>query len=114
MFMYLPSTLDRKEELNQWSEQVNLHPIDVSYEQLKALNGNEDFQPKDLDNSSKRNKITKIFYSFMKEAAAAFNHNLVRNSNTFLTNGGKIDPEFTFSWMNNSYSEMQQKFQLGY
>ena len=114
MFMYLPSTLDRKEELNQWSEQVNLHPIDVSYEQLKALNGNEDFQPKDLDNSSKRNKITKIFYSFMKEAAAAFNHNLVRNSNAFLTNGGKIDPEFTFSWMNNSYSEMQQKFQLGY
>ena len=90
MFMYLPSTLDRKEELNQWSEQVNLHPIDVSYEQLKALNGNEDFQPKDLDNSSKRNKITKIFYSFIKEAAATSNHNLIRNSNTFLTNGGNL------------------------
>ena len=96
MFMYLPSTLDRNEELNQWYEQVNPHPIEVSYEQLKGLNGNEDFQPEDLNNSSKRNKITRIFHSSMKEAAAALNHNLVRNSNAFLTNGGKIDPEFTF------------------
>ena len=110
----MPSTLDRKEELNQWSEYVNLPPIDVSYEQLRALNGNQDFQPEDLDNSSKRNKITKVFYSFMKEAAAASNHNLVRNSNTFLTNGGKIGPEFEFWWVNDSYSEMQQKFQMGY
>ena len=100
--MHLPSTLDRKEELNQWSEHVNLHSIDVSY------------QPEDLDNSSKRKKITKIFYSFMQEAAGASNHNLVRNCNAFLTNGGKIDSEFEFSWVNDSYSEMQQKFQLGY
>ena len=113
-FVYLPSTLDRKEGLNQWSEHVNLHSIDVSYQHLKALNSNEDFQPEDLDNSSKRNKITEIFYSIMKEAAAASNHNLVRNSDAFLRNGGKIDPEFTFFWVNESYSEMQQKFQLGY
>ena len=114
MFLYFPSTLDRKEELSQWSEHVNLHPIDVSYEQLRALNGDQDFQAEDLDNSSKRNKIAKIFYSFMKEAAAACNHNLIRNSNVFLTNGGKIDSEFDFSWVNDSFSEMQQKFQLGY
>ena len=112
--MYLPSTLDRKEELNKWSEHVNLHPIDTSYELLRALNGNQDFQPEDLENSSKRNKISKIFYSFMKDAAAASNHNLVRNSNAFLRNGRKIDPEFEFSWVNDSYSEMQQKFQLSY
>ena len=99
-----------KVELNQWSEHVNLHPIDVSYEQLEALNGNDNFSPDDLDNSSERNKITKIFYSFMKEAAASSNHNLVRNSNAFLTNGRNIDPEFIFSWVNGSYSEMQQKF----
>ena len=30
MFLYLPSTLDRKEDLNQWSEDVNLPPIDIS------------------------------------------------------------------------------------
>ena len=114
MFMFLPSTLDRKEELNQYSENVNLHPIDVSYDQLKALTNNKDFNPAHLDNSSQQNKIRKTFYSFMKEAAGTSNNNLVRNSNTFLSNGGKIDPEFEFSWVNNSYSEMQQKFQLGY
>ena len=112
MFLCLPSTLDCKEELNKWSEHVNLHPIDISYEQLRALNGNQNFQPEDLENSSKRNKISKIFYSFMKEAATASNHNLVRNSNAFLRNGRKIDPEFEFSWVNDSYSEMQQKFQF--
>ena len=34
----------------------NLHPIDVSNEQLKALNDQEDFNPADLDHCSKRNK----------------------------------------------------------
>ena len=114
MFMFLPSTLDRKEELNQYSENVNLHPIDVSYDQLKALTNNKGFNPAHLDNSSQQNKIRKTSYSFMKEAAGTSNNNLVRNSNTFLSNGGKIDPEFEFSWLNNSCSEMQQKFQLGY
>ena len=50
----------------------------------------------------------------MKEAATASNHNLVPNSNAFLTTGGKIDHEFEFSWVNGSYSQMQQKLQLGY
>ena len=35
MFLYLPSTLDRKEEFLQWKEHVHLHPIDVSYDDLK-------------------------------------------------------------------------------
>ena len=47
MLLYLSSTLDSKEELNQWSEHANLYPIDVSYEQLRAPNGNQDFQPED-------------------------------------------------------------------
>ena len=114
MFMFLPSTLDRKEDIQQYSSNVNLHSIDVSYEQLKALNNHEDFSPADLDNSVSRKKIAKIFYSFMKEVAAASNHNLVRNSNASITNGGKIDPDFEFSWINNSYTESQQKFQLAY
>ena len=50
----------------------------------------------------------------MKEAAAASNHILVRNSNACLTNGGKIDSDFTFSWVNDSYTEMQEEFQLGH
>ena len=90
------STLDRKEEIQQYSNNVNLHPIYVSYKQLKALHDKEDFGPADLDNSSSLNKIRKVFYSFMKEVAAALNHNLVRNSNAFISNGGEINLEFKF------------------
>ena len=114
MFMFSPSTLDRKEDIQQYSCSVNLHPVDVSYDQLKVLNQHEDFDPADLKNSSSRNKITKCFYSFMEEVAGISNYNLVRNSNAYMSNGGKIDPDFPFSWVNNSYTESQQKFQLGY
>ena len=37
MFMFLPSALDHKAELNQCSNNVNLHSIDFSFEQLKTL-----------------------------------------------------------------------------
>ena len=114
MFMFLPSSLDCEEDIQQYSSNVNLHPIDVSYDELKALNDHENFTPADLDNSVSRNKIAKIFYFFMKEVASALNHNLVRNSNAFISNGWKIDPNFEFSWVNDSYAESQQKFQLGY
>ena len=114
MFMFLSSTLDQKEELNQYSNNVNLHRIDVSYDQLKAYNNHEDFNHADLDNSSERNKIKKNFYSFMKEATDASNHNLIRNSNAFLSMGGKIEPEFEFSSVNDAFAESQQKYQLGY
>ena len=38
----------------------------------------------------------------MKEAS---NHNLIRNSNAFLSKGGKIDPEFEFYWVNDAFTE---------
>ena len=50
----------------------------------------------------------------MKEAADISNHNLVRNSNAFLSNGEKTDPEYELSWVNDSYVKSQEKFQLGY
>ena len=31
IFMFLPSTLDHKEDIQQYNNNVNLHPIDVSY-----------------------------------------------------------------------------------
>ena len=75
MFMFLPSTLDHKEDIQQYSSNVPIHPIDVSYEQLKALNDHEKFTPAHLDKSVSPNKIAKIFYSFMKEVASTSNHN---------------------------------------
>ena len=72
MFMFLPSTLDRKEDIQHYSSNVSLHPIDVSYDQIKALNGHQDFSPADLDNSSSRNKITlnKSFLVFHKRSGS--------------------------------------------
>ena len=35
MFMFLPSTLDRKETFLQWQNYVYLHPVDVSFDELK-------------------------------------------------------------------------------
>ena len=102
MFMFLPSTLDRKEDIQQYNDNVNLHPVDVSYEQLKVLNNNKDFDPSDLDNSALTKDIVKLFYSIMKEVASVSNHNLVRNSNAYMSQGGKINPEFEFSWIDNS------------
>ena len=45
MFLFLPSTLDRKEEIMQFNNNVHLHPVDVAYNDLKGLNGNSDFNP---------------------------------------------------------------------
>ena len=48
----------------------------------------------------------------MKEVADVSNHN--RNSNAYMSQGGKIDTEFQFSWFDNSIQEVQEKIQLGY
>ena len=50
----------------------------------------------------------------MKEVAGASNHNLVRNSKAYMSQGGKIYQEFPLSWIDNSYQEAQEKCQLGY
>ena len=78
------------------------------------MNNNKDFDPSDLDNSAQRKDIVKIFYTNMKEVTGVSNHNLVKNSNACMSQGGKIDPEFQFSWIDNSIQEAQEKFQLGY
>ena len=50
----------------------------------------------------------------MKTIAEVSNQNIVRNSDAYITGGGKIDSENEFSWINNSYKESKQKFQLTY
>ena len=47
MFLFLSSTFDRKEDIMQYKKNVHLHPIDVSYNDLKELNNNRDFDQSD-------------------------------------------------------------------
>ena len=50
----------------------------------------------------------------MKKIAEVSDKNLVRNSDAYISNGGKIDPDNEFSWIDNSYKQGKGRFQLGY
>ena len=50
----------------------------------------------------------------MKKIAEVSDKNLFRNSNDYISNGGKIDPDNKFSWTDNSYKQGKGRFQLGY
>ena len=45
MFIYLPSTLDRKEDFLQYKEHVHLDPVDFTYDDLKEFTGNKEMNP---------------------------------------------------------------------
>ena len=113
LFLFLPSTLDRKEEILQFKNSVNLHPIDASYDDLKALNNDKEFNPA-LLNLPDRDSVLPLFYSYMKKIAETSNNNLIRNSNAFLASGGKVDPTSKFEWIDSSMDESQDKFQMSY
>ena len=98
----------------QWQDHANLHPIHVPYDELKEYNDHKDFTPADLDNKDLRKNITKVFYKYMKRLAEISNLNLVRNSDACMASGGQIDQDNVFSWIDNSYKEGKEKFQLGY
>ena len=112
--MFLPSTLDRKGKFLQWQNHVHLHPVDVTFEELRDLNNGEDFSPSVLDHKDLRKNITGLFYKYMRKVAEISNHNIVRNSDAYMTNGGQIDRDNEFSWIDNSYKEGKEKFQLTY
>ena len=90
MFLYLPSTLDRKEDFSQWKDHVHLHPIDVNYDESKAINDGER-NPALLDHKELRKEVVGGHYKMMKKIAEASNKNLVRNSDAYISNGGNID-----------------------
>ena len=106
--------MDRKEEFLQWKDNAHLHPIDVNYEELKLMNEGADMNPALLDNKTLRKNVVSAYYKVMKKMAEVSNQNLIRNSGTYLARGGKTDPDNVFQWIDNSYNQGQQKFQLSY
>ena len=112
MFLYLPATLDRKEEFLRYKDHVHLHPIDVSYEELRMLNEGNDMNLNLLENKALRKDVVMAYYKVMKNIAEFSNQNLIKNSDTYLAKGEKIDPENEFQWIDDSYKKEQQKFQL--
>ena len=114
MFLYLPSTLDRKEDFLQYKDHVHLHPVDRSYDDITQMHNNENANPALLDDKNLRNKVTGTYYKVMKKVAEISNHNLVRNSGAYISSGGKIDPDNEFCWIDDSYKQVKEKFQLSF
>ena len=114
MFLYLPSTLNRKEAFLQWKEHIHLHPVDLNLDDMKALTGNKEINPALLDDQNARENIISGYYKLMKKIAEVSNQNLVRNSDAYLSGGGKTDPDNEFQWIDNSYKLAKEKFQLTY
>ena len=50
----------------------------------------------------------------MKKVAEISNKSLVRNSDAYISSGGKIDPDSEFCWIDYSYKQVKEKFQLTY
>ena len=114
MFFYLPSTLDRKEAFLQWKEHVHLYPVDLSLDDVKALTGIKEINPALLDDQNARENIISGYYKLIKKIAEVSNQNLVRNSDAYLSGGGKTDSDNEFQSINNSYKLAKEKFQLTY
>ena len=67
-----------------------------------------------LDQKELSKEVMGGYYKMMKKIAELSNQNLVRNSDAYISNGGKIDPDNEFSWNSDSYKLGKDKFQLSY
>ena len=110
----MPSTLDRKEDFLKWKDHANLHPIDLSFDDLTEITGNKEMNPSLLNNKDLRGEVVGAYYKLMKKIAKTSNQNLVQNSDAYISKGGKIDPDNEFSWTDDSYQLSNEKFQLSY
>ena len=86
----------------------------MSYDELKEYNDDTDFNPVDFNNEELRKNLTKLFYKYMKRVAEISNHNIVRHSDAYIAGGGQTDPNSEFPWIDNSYKEGKENFQLSY
>ena len=75
MFLYLLSTLDRKEDFLQWKDHVHLHPVDVSFDELKATNNEGEMNPALLDHKELRKDVTSGYYKIMKKIVEVSSQN---------------------------------------
>ena len=96
----------------KYKDHLHLHPVDLSIDYLKEITEFTEINPALLDKKSSRGIY--VYDKIMKKIAEVSNQNLVRNSDAYISGGGKIDPENEFSWINDSYKESEQKFQLTY
>ena len=113
LFMYLPSTLDGREDFMHYKYHVNLHPINITFDDLKQAADQKIMDPSFLS-SNNRSEVTDAYYKIMRKIVVVSNQNLVRSSDVFISNGGKVDPDRKISWIDDFYKLNTEKFQLTY
>ena len=114
LFFFLPATSGRKEDFLQWKDNVHLHPIDLSIDDLKNEMSVTSLDPSLLESKQFRPSLVPGFYKVMKKVAELSNQNLVRNSDVFMSKGRKVDSEKEFVWIDDSIKQATAKFQLNY
>ena len=58
MLLFLPSTLDRKEDFLKWKDYIHLHAIDFHFDDLKEITGIKGMNPSLLNNKDLRGEVT--------------------------------------------------------
>ena len=96
LFFFLLVTLDRKEEFLHWKDNVHLHPIDLSIDDLKSEMSVTSFDPSLLENKQLRDSLVSGLSKVKKKVAELSNQNPVRNSDSFISKRGKVDANKEF------------------
>ena len=118
LFFFLTSTMDCKEKINKFFNNVHLYPIDCAYEDFSDyFLKKKIFYQQHLDSRfpEEREAAKEIVLSYFKHIAEISNSNLIRNANSLIAkNEVKIDPDVEFSWIGEIHPQNQTKFKLGY
>ena len=111
LFYFLPSTSDRKEEINQHKNNVSLFPIDITVDFIESFSVERvSFKPDLLSSSDEKERKpqTEMLYGLFKHIATMTNQNLERNIAHLNITQGRHEME----WSNSKFDS--SKFKLTY
>ena len=95
---YLPSTTDRKEDINRFKSMVSLVPVTNTVDEIASFSPDRySFNPKHLDEDGKNlEQARETLYSFFKNVAKVSNSNLIQNTYVLIKKKGI--PHSTLKW----------------
>ena len=111
LFYFLPSQSDRKEDINQYMNNVALSPVDITVDFIESFSAEKvSFRPDLLDSSDEKERKpqTEMLYGLFKHIATVSNRNLERNIVQLNITQGRDEME----WSNSKFDS--SKFKLTY
>ena len=110
LFYFLPSLSDRKEEINQYLNNVSLTPVDLTVDFIEQFSENVAFKPDLLSSSDEKERKPQIeiLYGLFKHMATVSDQNLERN----VVHLNLAQGRYKMEWSNNKFDS--SKFKLTY